>query len=752
MIDKFKKLNKKQKIIYISLISILLICLVLLCSIPISKVIQNNKIKNLIQQGKLKEISYKVSKVYENGLNADVVVTIASEQEIDCVIYKNSNNEDVVIYANNRNVVAIDYKMVDKNSYSFDANYKDGTSKTLTIDFEIPRIKGNYTLNNGIYVNEPEISIGFSKEKTRYMYLNENNNLVPGNWINGQKPENWYNYKEQNWANIYSESDGIDSYYVWIPRYCYKIDTTNSVAGNERMDVKFINTYNEYIDGETNQKTSWEELKKQGYQIPEAFKWGAQDTEYIVSNQLVDVIIPGYWITKYQLSELTSYIVDYASVVNMGNIEVSNVTVKSNETVPRYAYALNGIIEEEEPLSTSHIFKNVGEGAKVINVTALNANGEIIGSYTQDLVLEEPDRPDTRSFDQSTTFYVWWDEAGNEHNETPLNKPAPENWYKYSSGRWANIVSRNNGEETYYIWIPRYEYKLNSIKQRSEIRFVGIDVNKLNKNISTGYQIPEAFWWDNNGNGIEEEGEQLSGYWITKYQLSEASNHNRIDANLLAGSRLIRVKEITGSLINEAKSNNINMKFEYYLDGELMQDAIGEAENENYVFKNLNENTTYTINIILRNKDTNEFIGAVTKKIKTITPCEPNVEKFNKDVTYYVWYDNEGNEQRTPLTENPPSNWYDYSNNMWANIVTTNGGTETYFVWIPRYEYKLDGTVYPQKSIINFIGTNITKANNNISPGYQIPEAFWWDNNGNGTEEEGEQLSGYWITKYQLNG
>ena len=44
---------------------------------------------------------------------------------------------------------------------------------------------------------------------------------------------------------------GIENYYVWIPRYCYKIDTQNSVPGNERMDVKFINTYNEYIDGET---------------------------------------------------------------------------------------------------------------------------------------------------------------------------------------------------------------------------------------------------------------------------------------------------------------------------------------------------------------------------------------------------------------------------------------------------------------------------------------------------------------------
>ncbi len=81
--------------------------------------------------------------------------------------------------------------------------------------------------------------------------MNDDKNLVPGNWITDEEPIKWYNYKKQEWANIYVESSGIENYYVWIPRYCYKIDTQNSVPGNERMDVKFINTYNEYIDGET---------------------------------------------------------------------------------------------------------------------------------------------------------------------------------------------------------------------------------------------------------------------------------------------------------------------------------------------------------------------------------------------------------------------------------------------------------------------------------------------------------------------
>lgn len=38
--------------------------------------------------------------------------------------------------------------------------------------------------------------------------------------------------------------------------------------------------------------------------------------------------------------------------------------------------------------------------------------------------------------------------------------------------------------------------------------------------IEAGYIIPEAFWWDKNDDGIEQDDEQLTGYWISKYQLN----------------------------------------------------------------------------------------------------------------------------------------------------------------------------------------------------------------------------------------
>ena len=84
---------------------------------------------------------------------------------------------------------------------------------------------------------------------------------------------------------------------------------------------------------------------------------------------------------------------------------------------------------------------------------------------------------------------------------------------------------------------------------------------------------------------------------------------------------------------------------------------------------------------------------------------------------------------------NAPSNWYDYSASKWANIVIDTGTTQTYYTWIPRYQFMLDQE--NERSIVEFLpGTSTeTKA------GYQIPEAFTFNN---------QQLTGYWVSKYTV--
>ncbi len=85
----------------------------------------------------------------------------------------------------------------------------------------------------------------------------------------------------------------------------------------------------------------------------------------------------------------------------------------------------------------------------------------------------------------------------------------------------------------------------------------------------------------------------------------------------------------------------------------------------------------------------------------------------------------------------------------WANV-ELNGN---YYVWIPRYAYKVDKDVTynnsdgitTNKIDIEFIETGITNQNvvEEVGEGYKVPEAF--------TTEE-KEISGFWVGKYELSG
>ena len=522
---------------------------------------------------------------------------------------------------------------------------------------------------------------------------------------------------DAHWANIYCENEGLSSYYVWIPRYCYKVDSKNQTAGNERMDVKFIDVYNNYQDSSGN-ITTWETLESQGYKIPEAFNFIQQFGEHTIGNN-ENCIIPGYWISKYQLNELSKYIIDYAATVNLKTINIQEITLNTDKTVAEYVYYLDGVERHREKDSTSsgYTFTDIPEGEKVINVTILDANGEIIGSMTKTNEVSDPNPPDVSQFDPDTTFYVYWDEDGKEHNETPISKPAPEEWYNYSIANWANVVTRNNGLETYLTWIPRYEYMLNKVSQRTYIKFLKGTTTET----TDGYKIPEAFTFN---------GTELTGYWVSKYQLAEGTA--KVNAEISAGSNSLIVGDISNS------TGRTPTKIEYYLNGDKVNN--GTSLTEHYAYSGLKANTQYTINIILRDAKDN-FVGAVTKKVKTSIDVTPDLTGFEKDKTFYVYYDADGTEHSDiPISESAPNNWYDYATQNWANIVVKANDKVSYFTWIPRYEYAItDADNAKQRTEVVFVTTDIT--NENCTTGYKVPEAFTFN---------GKELRGYWISKYQL--
>jgi hypothetical protein len=131
---------------------------------------------------------------------------------------------------------------------------------------------------------------------------------------------------------------------------------------------------------------------------------------------------------------------------------------------------------------------------------------------------------DFSGFNKSCTYYVLYDDDGKETIGDTIDKVMPANWYNYAEKKWANIVTINDmGTEdtsddltSYWTYIPRYEYKINSASQYVDIEFISVDQTEPD----SGYKIPATF---NFGTKKDENGEskplQLKGYWMSKYEI-----------------------------------------------------------------------------------------------------------------------------------------------------------------------------------------------------------------------------------------
>jgi len=138
--------------------------------------------------------------------------------------------------------------------------------------------------------------------------------------------------------------------------------------------------------------------------------------------------------------------------------------------------------------------------------------------------------PDLSGFARDATYYVTYDDSGNETVAGRIDTiKAPDNWYDYSENvkRWANVVTITDEQIAYWVWIPKYVYSLDTTNESVNTCFVTKDTTEStteynyktkdgNKTVSAReYQMPESFKF----------GEQnLAGIWVSKYEVSESNN------------------------------------------------------------------------------------------------------------------------------------------------------------------------------------------------------------------------------------
>ena len=165
----------------------------------------------------------------------------------------------------------------------------------------------------------------------------------------------------------------------------------------------------------------------------------------------------------------------------------------------------------------------------------------------------------------SNMIPVYYDEGSNEWKKADSNNSDENNkWYNYDNKMWANAVTvTSTNRDTYlnaeagttismddintmWVWIPRYTYTyLNtntpqeiSIKFESGTNSTGtikcVDAvtgtsstsetctDETNGSLIAGtstYTHP-AFWWDKDDDNVRETGEELTGIWVGKFEVS----------------------------------------------------------------------------------------------------------------------------------------------------------------------------------------------------------------------------------------
>lgn len=252
------------------------------------------------------------------------------------------------------------------------------------------------------------------------------------------------------------------------------------------------------------------------------------------------------------------------AVTTATTITVSGTTT-SEIGLKGYKFRINNEEWTELQKNEKYVFENLEQGTTYfVSMLAVDTEDNLIMADNNNLAVTtasneltngmfNPDRgvntPDTSKLPTETTKYVTWNENNGTHTEA-LHDVVPNNWYDYDNGQWANIKSTGNNLEAYWVWIPRFAYKLpeNSTEKQIEVIFVrdkgttgangekcyystdtaittggtGLYINAtaLAKGTETGksqaWIVHPAFTFGDT---------QLAGIWVAKYEAS-SSNHS----------------------------------------------------------------------------------------------------------------------------------------------------------------------------------------------------------------------------------
>ena len=484
----------------------------------------------------------------------------------------------------------------------------------------------------GVTINTLTRENGIISKSTEAKFRTELSN------INEQKSlSNIDNYVDNNSPNA------VSSYFLGNALNKYELQNLSSTL---KMEIIFARKNFENVDDEKDTVRLW---KQNAYGVKDLL-----DDEGYLNDSLVNKI---YYINKDVAGKDKEYVYDTVTNIcyKISKTNIQGYTIHSMEYLQ---YVAEGIVPswlKTEKMTVEIATTSTGIKYYEPDFNNFNSNSLIVYYST----------------DMKDEYMITLSEYLSQNKPKTLNVNGNIftfcDYKNVSIGNsiWANVKTVSNELNAYWVWIPRYAYKIGN--SSTDVIYVDIDNNPLDE-ITYPNGLPSEYTVHE---GFTQEGQELKGIWFSKYAPTQ--------------------KEI----VPTDSSKGAEPKFDNFIDTDTVLIYYPETQS-----------------------DDNDYQTRTLKEYLELDEGTRN-EIYANGKTYY---------------------FYKYDKKIWANIKTTSNNLTAWWVWMPRYAYKIESGA-TSVILVDLDNKPLDKATygSEIPLGYTVHEGF---------TQESQELEGVWFSKY----
>ena len=301
------------------------------------------------------------------------------------------------------------------------------------------------------------------------------------------------------------------------------------------------------------------------------------------------------------------------------------------------------------------------------------------------------------------------------------------NWYNYDTEnkKWANA---RTADGSMWVWIPRYEYKIDSTAKTIDVRFV----EGTRTATTSGYTLHPAFSTDLNNGGWSSD---ITGFWIAKYPAGWQNGQGTSLGSVDMSNITYKTSEINGTYAGTITNNSTKMSYPVFKANTYAYNyiTVGDMYTLSQDIKNASR---YGLSNIDSHLQKNSEWGAVVYLAYSkygMDGAEVTINDTNKNNNPTgIWAVTSPESVTNTSTTQNITGVYDMIGCVWERTASfCNGGTATYAVGMPTGSSNKYVTLYE----------NSYEANNKI--GDAVKET---STSGSGSESWNEDCSSFITT------